>query len=124
MGLNPSARGRARPLQLRSPWEPSLADFERHRLWVVVHNVDLGKPSYEACDELASGPWTEPLQAATDDTASYLSMLQSSCWTETPTQEMLRQGGEERDVPLPVQRGFAFALLGLKQPKILRREKR
>ena len=40
------------------------ADFERHPVWIGVHNYDSDEPWYEQSDEQTFRPWTEPLPFA------------------------------------------------------------
>jgi hypothetical protein len=39
------------------------AEFERHPVWVGVHNMDSGKPWYDLADEGTYRPWTDSLPA-------------------------------------------------------------
>jgi hypothetical protein len=42
------------------------SDFERHPVWIGVHNVDAGQPWYDDCDEETYRPWTAALPVAAE----------------------------------------------------------
>lgn len=42
------------------------SDFQRHPVWVGVHNLDVGKPWYDASDESTFRPNTEQLPLAAE----------------------------------------------------------
>jgi hypothetical protein len=47
--------------EMRQRDDLSPADFERHPVWIGVHNYDSDEPRYEQSDEQSFRPWTGPL---------------------------------------------------------------
>lgn len=47
--------------ELRQIWDLRLPDFERHPLWIGVHNFDIDEPWYDKADDQTYRPWTGPL---------------------------------------------------------------
>jgi len=52
--------------ELKQIWDLREADFQRHPVWIGVHNTDFGKAWYDMADEATYRPWTEPLPASAE----------------------------------------------------------
>jgi hypothetical protein len=53
-------------IDLRQIWDLSRSDFERHTVWIGVHNYDVGKPWHKTSNEGAYRPWDEGLPARSE----------------------------------------------------------
>jgi hypothetical protein len=53
--------------ELKQSWDLSSDDFERHRVWIGVHNVDIGEPWYDLSDEAIYRPWNRSLPVTAEE---------------------------------------------------------
>jgi hypothetical protein len=108
-------------------------DFERHAVWVGVHNIDFGKPWYDRCDEATFRPWSETLPVSAKigvvlvpasfelrDGGTYSGYIRavSEDWDVPPAPRRSREGRLIQQQSFSVRHGGPTAILGLQQPKI------
>lgn len=119
---------------LRQAWEFTLADFERHPVWIGVHNFDFGEPWYDKSNEATFRPWTGDLPAPTTrgmlkvfatftlhDKTTYPGYVRALNfdWDAVPPPRKARDGGTVQWGRFSERHGGSpFAILGLQQPNI------
>ena len=126
--------------ELKQRPDLSLADFERQPVWVSVHNMDFGKPWYDACDEDTVRPWSEPLPASTKrgmvfvaatfvlrDGSAYPGYVRvvGEDWDAPPPPRKMLDGGTVQHRSFRARCGGSpLAVLGLQQPRIFVNQQR
>jgi hypothetical protein len=120
--------------ELKQEWDLSLVDFERHHVWIGVHNLDLGKPWYEVSNEATYRPWTEVLPVAAEkgsvlvaatfelrDGTTYAGFIGAAPenWDVPPPPRTVPDGGKIQQRSFSARcGGSSLAVLGIQQPRV------
>lgn len=120
--------------ELRQFGTLSLTDFERHPIWVGVHNMDTGKPWYDRADEETYRPWTDLLPAPAKPgsflVAAKLQLRDGSIypgivtpvahdWDAPPPPRKMKGGAIVQHRSHRARHGDSpLAILGIQQPRI------
>jgi hypothetical protein len=125
--------------ELRQAWELTLVDFERHPVWIGVHNFDFDKPWYDKSDEATFRPWTGDLPAPTTrgivlvpatftlrDNSTYPGYITAlnADWDVAPPPRKVFGGGAVHRGKFSERYGGPLAILGRQHPQIFVRGQR